>query len=116
MRVFGKQDLLLVVGFSAALVIVFSKPISRVFDYARDVEQQSGLTLLPALFLLTGVLTLHQLVKKNQVQAQAAAANSATEAAERRAGELERLVGFGQALGRALDFDAIRTAIAEHLF
>jgi diguanylate cyclase (GGDEF)-like protein len=116
MRVFGKQDLLLVVGFSAALVIVFSRPISRLFDYARDVEQQSGLTLLPALFLLTGVLTLHQLVKKNQVQAQAAAAHTATEAAEKRAGELERLVTFGQALGRALDFDAIRNAIGDHLF
>jgi diguanylate cyclase (GGDEF)-like protein len=116
MRVFGRQDLLLLVGFSAAFVIVFSKPISRLFDYAREVEQQSGLTLLPALFLLTGVLTLHQLVKKNQVQAQAAAAQIAIEAAEKRAGELERLGSFGQALGRALDFDAIRVAIGHHLF
>lgn len=116
MRVLGKQDLLLLVGFSAALVIVFSKPISRVFDYAREVEQQSGLTLLPALFLLTGVFTLHQLVKKNQVQAQAAAAETATEAAEKRAAELERLVAFGQALGRERDFDSIRVAITHHLF
>jgi diguanylate cyclase (GGDEF)-like protein len=116
MRVVGKQNLLLLVGFSTALVIVFSKPIARLFDYAREVEQQSGLTLLPALFLLTGVLTLHQLVKKNQSQAQAAAAQVATDAAEKRAGELERLVSFGQALGRALDFDAIRVAIGHHLF
>ncbi len=116
MRLFGRQDLLLVVGFSAALVIVFSQPIARLFDFAREVEQQSGLTLLPALFLLTGVFTLHQLVKKNQVQAQAAAAQMATESAEKRAGELERLVAFGQALGRALDFDALNTAIDEHLF
>jgi diguanylate cyclase (GGDEF)-like protein len=115
-RVFGKQDLLLLVGFSAALVIVFSKPISRLFDYAREVEQQSGLTLLPALFLLTGIFTLHQLVKKNQVQAQAVAAGIATEAAEKRAEDLERLVSLGQALGRALDFDAIRVAIGHHLF
>jgi diguanylate cyclase (GGDEF)-like protein len=116
MRLFGRQDLLLVVGFSAALMIVFSQPIARLFDYAREVEKQSGLTLLPALFLLTGVLTLHQLVKKNQVQAQAAAAQTATEAAEKRAVELERLVAFGQTLGNALDFDAIRAAIANHLF
>jgi diguanylate cyclase (GGDEF)-like protein len=115
MRLFGRQDLLLVVGFSTALVIVFSKPIARLFEYAREVEQQSGLTLLPALFLLAGVLTLHQLVKKNQVLAQAAASQIATEAAEKRAEELERLVSFGQALGRALDFDAIRAAIGNHL-
>ena len=49
------------------------------------------------------------------MQAQAAAAEAATRAAQHRAEELERLVAFGQALGRSLDFDSIKVAIGQHL-
>jgi diguanylate cyclase (GGDEF)-like protein len=39
----------------------------------------------------------------------------ATKEAEHRAEELERLVAFGQALGRSLDFDSIRVSVTQHL-
>ena len=110
-----RQDLLLLSGLTLALVIVFSAPISRLLDIARDVERQSGLTLIPALILLTGVYLFHDLRKRHQAQAAAAAAEAARTMAEQRAEELERLVAFGQALGRSLDFDAIRSASAHHL-
>ncbi|MBY0492894.1 MAG: GGDEF domain-containing protein [Cyanobacteria bacterium] len=115
MKIFGRQDLLLIAALTTALVIVFSSSISRLLDFARDIERQSGLTLVPALVLLTGAFFFHQYRRNHQQMAKAEAAMLATKEAEHRAEELERLVGFGQALGRGLDFDSIRVAITQHL-
>jgi diguanylate cyclase (GGDEF)-like protein len=115
MRLFGRQDVLLLAGLTAALIIIFSAPISRALDVARDIERASGLTLMPALILLTGVYLAHQLHKRHVVAAQAAAAEAARVEAEKRAAELERLVSFGHALTRSLDHDAIRSAVIDHL-
>jgi diguanylate cyclase (GGDEF)-like protein len=115
MKIFGRQDLLLIVALTAALFIVFSSSISRLLDYVRDIERQSGLTLLPALGLLTAVFLFHQYRRNQQQQAKADAALLATKEAEQRAEELERLVTFGQALGRSLDFDSLRVAVNQHL-
>ena len=104
MRLFGRQDVFLLGGLAAALLIIFSTPISHLLDYIRDIERQSGLTLMPALVLLSAIFIFHQLRRWNQVAAQAAAAEAATKEAELRAEEMERLVAFGQALGRALEF------------
>jgi diguanylate cyclase (GGDEF)-like protein len=115
MRIFGRQDMLLIAALTTALVIVFSSSISRGLDYARDIERQSGLTLVPALVLLIGAFFFHQYRRNHLQQARAEAAMLATKDAEHRAEELERLVGFGQALGRSLDFDSIRVAVSQHL-
>ncbi len=115
MKLFGRQDLLLIGALTTALIVIFSTPISRMLDAAREIERQSGLTLLPALVLLTVAFVFHQFRRNSQEQAKAQAAEVATKAAQHRAEELERLVGFGQALGRALDFDSIRVAIGQHL-
>jgi diguanylate cyclase (GGDEF)-like protein len=115
MRPPERQDLLLLGGLTLALIIVFSAPISRLLDFARDVERQTGLTLIPALILLTVVYLFHDLRKRQEAQARAAAAETARLQAEQRAEELERLVAFGQSLSRSLDFDAIRSAAAHHL-
>ena len=115
MKIFGRQDLLLIAALTTALVIVFWSPISRGLDYAREIERQSGLTLIPALVLLTAVFFFHQYRRTHQQQAMAHAAELATKDAQHRAEELERLVGFGQALGRALDLDSIRVAVGQHL-
>ena len=115
MRFFGRQDFLLIAALTTALVIVFSSSISRALDYARDIERQSGLTLMPALVLLTAAFFFHQYRRNHQQQAKADAAMLATKEAEHRAEELERLVAFGQALGRSLDFDSIRLSVAQHL-
>jgi diguanylate cyclase (GGDEF)-like protein len=115
MRLFGRQDFFLIAALATALVIVFSTTITRMLDYAREIERQSGLTLLPALVILTGAFFLHQYRRNHIEQARAEAAMLATKEAERRADELERLVAFGQALGRSLDFDSIRVAVTQHL-
>ena len=115
MRLFGRQDVLLIAALTTALIMIFSSSISRLLDYAREIERDSGLTLLPALVLLTFAYFVHQIRRHHQVEAHAAAAEEATREAERRAAELERLVSFGQAMGRSLDFDSIRVAIAQQL-
>jgi diguanylate cyclase (GGDEF)-like protein len=115
MRIFGRQDMLLIAALTTALVIVFSSSISRGLDYAREIERQSGLTLVPALVLLIGAFFFHQYRRNHLQQAKAEAAMLATKEAEHRAEELERLVAFGQALGRSLDFDSIRIAVSQHL-
>ena len=115
MNLFGRQDMLLIAAFTAAVVMIFSTSISRLLDYIRDIENRSGLTLLPALVLLTGAFVLHQVLRRQQQQAKAVAAELAAKDAEHRAEDLERLVAFGQALGRALDFDSIRVAVMQHL-
>jgi len=115
MKLFGRQDLLLIGALTTALIVIFSSPISRMLDYAREIERQSGLTLIPALALLMVAFLFHQYRRNAQEHAKAAAAEAATRAAQHRAAELERLVSFGQALGRSLDFDSIRVAIGTHL-
>jgi hypothetical protein len=115
MKIFGRRDLLLIAALTAALVIVFSSQISHGLDFVREIERQSGLTLMPALVLLTGAFFFHQYRRNHQQQAKAEAAVLATKEAEHRAEELERLVAFGQALGRSLDFDTLRVSISQHL-
>ena len=115
MNIFGRQDFLLIAAFIGAVVVIFSSSISALLDYIRDIENRSGLTLLPALVLLIGAFYMHQMRRSHQQQAKAEAAELATREAQHRADELERLVNFGQALGRSLDFDSIRIAITQHL-
>ena len=68
MRLFGRNDLLLVVGLTSALIVVFSKPVARLFDFARAVEQSRGLQLLPALAILAFVFILHQTWKRQEMR------------------------------------------------
>jgi diguanylate cyclase (GGDEF)-like protein len=115
MKIFGRQDALLIGALATALIIVFSTQISRLLDFARQIERQTGLTLVPALVLLIAAFFFHQ-YRRNQLEhAKAEAALLAIKQAEHRAEELERLVSFGQALSRALDFDSIRVAVSQHL-
>ena len=115
MRFFGRQDLLLIAALTTALVILFSSSISRLLDFAREIERQSGLSLLPALVLLIAAILFHQYRRRLDQQAKAEAAEMAAQAAEHRAEELSRLVAFGHALSRSLDIDSIRIAITQHL-
>jgi diguanylate cyclase (GGDEF)-like protein len=115
MRLFRRQDALLLAGLTAAIVIIFAAPISKLLDYTREMERQTGLALLPALLLLTAIYVVHELRKRHEIQARALAAEAAKRAAEERALELEHLVAFGHGLARSLDHDSIRAAIQQHL-
>jgi diguanylate cyclase (GGDEF)-like protein len=115
MNVFDRQDRLLVAGLGVALTVLFTRQIRYLLDLARDVEETSGLALLPALMILTVLFVFHQQGKRQEAKAQAAAAEAGARQAEARAEEMERLVLFGQALGRSLDVDSIRDIVIQHL-
>jgi diguanylate cyclase (GGDEF)-like protein len=115
MNLVDRRDRVLLAGLAIALIVVFSRPIQYLLNLAREVEQNSGLALVPALIILTVVLFFHQQGKRLEAKTQAAAAAADTIQAEARAAEMERLVNFGQALARSLDLDAIRDASVQHL-
>jgi len=115
MNAIGRQDRVLLGGLAVALIVVAAKPIRYLLDLARDVERSSGLALIPALLVLTVVFLFHQQGKRQEARARAAAAEADARQAGTRAAEMERLVTFGQALGRSLDVDAIRDVVLQHL-
>jgi len=114
MKMIGRQDRLLIGGLAVALIVVV-RPLRYFIDLARDVERTSGLALIPALLILTVVFVLHQQGKRQEARSRAAAAEADAAQAQTQAAEMERLVHFGQALGRSLDIDAIRDAVVQHL-
>ena len=115
MNLIRPQDRLLIAGLAVALIVVFARQELILIDLAREVERTSGLGLIPALLILVVVFLFHQQGKRQEAKAQAAAAEAGTVAAEARAEEMERLVTFGQALGRSLDIEAIRDVVMQHL-
>ena len=106
MKFIPRQDRVLLVGLAATLLVVFARPIRYLLDLAYQVEQTSGLALIPGLIILTVVFLFHQQAKRQETKARTAALEADAFQAQLRAGEMERLVMFGQALGRSLDFDA----------
>src|SRR5688572_23977787 len=107
MRLVGRHDLVLLGGLAVALFVVFSQALERMFDLIREIEGASGLRLLPALVILTGVFIFHQLRKRHEMRAEALAAAAEARQATELAAEMERLVAFGQALARSLNEDSI---------
>jgi diguanylate cyclase (GGDEF)-like protein len=98
-----------------AVIVVFLRPLSPLLDYVRGIERNSGLQLTPALLILAGVFIYQQLRKRMEIRAEAVAAAAELDHARIRANDMERLVTFGHALAEALDADAIRAAVQEHL-
>lgn len=115
MNIVGRQDRALLAGLAVALVVVFAKPIQYLLDLAREVERSSGLALVPALIILTVVFVFHQQGKRLESKVRAAAAEEEAFDASARASEMERLVVFGQALGRSLDIETIRDVVIQQL-
>jgi len=108
MRLGSRNDAVLLGGLTVALFVGLSSRIGRLLDYAHDIDHATGLQLLPALVILTGVFILHLVRKRQQL-------NSETRQATARVEEMERLVAFSQALARSLDLESIKGAVTEHL-
>ena len=110
-----RRDGWLVVGLVLAALVGFQGFVRRLFEAARAVELSYGLALLPALFILTGVLLFQQYVKRQEARAEAAAA--AVEAAQvrERLLELERLAALGHSLAGCLNFDGLQQVVWKHL-
>ena len=57
MRLIGRNDLFLLLGLTAALFAIFSRPLARALDWAREIDRSWGLQLVPGLVILAVVLT-----------------------------------------------------------
>lgn len=115
MRLFGRNDLVLLGGLTVALIVVFSRPVARLLELAREIDENRGVQLLPALVILAAVFIFHQLWKRQEMRAAAAGSAAVARDATQRAHEMERLVAFGQALARSLEHESVRTAAIAHL-
>ncbi|HTK28208.1 MAG TPA: GGDEF domain-containing protein [Vicinamibacterales bacterium] len=115
MDLFSRNDRMLLAGLAVALVVVFARPIQYLLDIAHDAEKASGLALMPGLVILVVVFFIHEQSKRQESKAQAAAAEVDMRQAQARTHEMERLLAFGQSLGRSLDAKAIRDIVVQHL-
>lgn len=102
-------------GLLFALVVVFQRSLLNIFDAATVFETYYGVSLRPALLILTVMFVFHQYAQRREMKAEASAAATEATLARARAEELERLMVFGQALSRALTTDAVREAVLRHL-
>jgi diguanylate cyclase (GGDEF)-like protein len=115
MRLFGRNDIVLLGGLAVALFIVFSQPLGRMFDFVREIEDTYKVQLLPAFMILVALYSFHQVRKREEVRVAALASASAAEEATARAEEMERLIAFGQAIARSLTEESIKAAAVAHV-
>jgi diguanylate cyclase (GGDEF)-like protein len=118
MRLMERNDVVLMVGLTAALFVIFSGPVARLLDYVREIEMARGVHLVPALFILATIFGLHQLRKHQEMRTESVVSAAAAKDAEDRAAEMSRLLAFGHALARSTDSesgDAIRGVAAAHI-
>ncbi|MBI3492491.1 MAG: sensor domain-containing diguanylate cyclase [Acidobacteria bacterium] len=112
----GGRDRSLLAGLAVAVIVVFAQPIERyLLNLVQEAERSSGLALGPALLILTAVFVFHQQGKRQEARARALAAEADAMQAGARTAGMERLVNFGQALGRSLDLETIRDVVMQHL-
>ena len=115
MRLFGRNDIVLVGALALGLIVLFSQPLQGVFDFVRDIEDTYQVRLLPALLILVGIFTFHQYRKREEVRVAALASATAAADATTRAEEMERLIAFGQAIARSLTEESIKSAALAHV-
>ena len=115
MRLFGRNDIVLLGGLAVALFIVFSQPLGKMFDFVREIEDTYQVKLLPAFMILVALYSFHQVRKREEVRVAALASASAAAEATSRAEEMERLIAFSQAIARSLTEESIKAAAIAHV-
>jgi diguanylate cyclase (GGDEF)-like protein len=115
MRLFGRNDIVLLGCLAVALFVLFNRPLQEGFDFVREIEDTYQVRLLPALLILVGTFIFHQFRKRQEVRSVALASAAAAEEATARADEMERLIAFGQAIARSLTEESIKAAAIAHV-
>jgi diguanylate cyclase (GGDEF)-like protein len=115
MRLFGRNDIVLLGTLVVALFVLFNQPLQQMFEFVREIEDTYKVRLLPALMILVSVFMFHQYRKREEVRLAATAASSAAQEATSRADEMERLIAFSQAIARSLTEESIKSAAIAHL-
>jgi diguanylate cyclase (GGDEF)-like protein len=114
-KAIGRQDPFLFAGLMFALLVIFQRSLQHILDATTEVEKTYGVSLRPALLILTVMFVFHQYARRREMKAQAGAAATEAQVARARTEELERLMVFGQSLSRGLTKDALREGVCRHL-
>lgn len=115
MRVIKRQDTVLLLGFTLALVVIFQRPLRYFLDVAHDLESRWGLALIPGLAILAVVLLFHWQSRRHNRQLDLTVRSVEQLARGKRTEELDTLIGFGQALARANSMEALRDVVRRHV-
>ena len=115
MRLITRNDIHLLLGFTVAAFVIFARPLTRVLEYTRDIEQTWDLQLLPGLVILLVLFTFHEVRQRNEMRQDALAAAAEATQARIHAAEMERLVLFGRALAKSLTLESIKAAALDYL-
>src|SRR4029078_7392098 len=115
MRLFGRNDIILLGGLAVALFIVFSQPLGKRFEFVREIEVTYQLKLLPAFMILVALYSFHQVRKREEVRSAALASEAAAGGATGRAEEMERFIAFSQAIARSLTEESIKASAVAHI-
>jgi len=115
MKTPGRQDLLPLVGLAVAIIVLFSPPLTRVFSSARAFEERIGLAIVPAIAVLIASVAYFLINRRHLATMSEAVSVIRRGEHDVRAEEIERLVAYGQALGRTGDLESIRVTIAQYL-
>src|SRR6185503_8978814 len=109
----GRHDWLLLIGFTAVLLI-FGRSLQDRLQVTGEIARLYGAPLA-ALFILTIMFVFHQTAKRREATMEAAAAALEAAASRARTVELESLMRFGHALARSLSTEALKETIWQHL-
>ena len=109
------EDLVLLGGLILALLVIFSQALESFLDFFRSIDNGRGLRLLQALVIIGATFAFHQVRKRQRARDEAIGAAAEARQATEHAAEMERLVGFGQALARSLNEEAIQAAATAHI-
>ena len=115
MRLIARNDIHLLLGLTVAAFVIFARPLTRVLEYTRDIEQTWDLQLLPGLVILAVMFMFHEVRQRNEMRQDALAAAAEATQARIHAAEMERLVLFGRALAKSLTLESIKVAALDYL-
>ena len=115
MRRPGRHDVTLLIGLTIAALVIFQRPIRYFLEVAHDLEDRYGLALVPGLVILTVVLFINFLSRRNEQRLDAALVKLTHDERTKRAEEMNQLVRLGQALAVASSMDGLRDVLRRHL-
>lgn len=115
MRLVGRQDVPVLLGLVASVVLTAFNPLTRLFGPAPTPWGRFALAVAPGLLVVAAVLAFDRWQRRSAFGVLQTQLEASAQAADVRDIERERLLGFARALGRAVDAEGVTTAIDDYL-
>ena len=111
MRRPSRNDAMLLVGATVAVLVIFQRPIRYVLESAHTIEDQYGLAIVPGVVILAFVILANVLARRSDERIQSSVARVTKAERDDRTAEMGRLVGLGHSLATARSMDGLRDAL-----